>query len=103
MFQLEVRRPFDGHRSADDGVGLGDLLASETERAEQIKAWSFQLLLPKAETLAQEIVAQRPAVEDKRQLERARQQRVDLLQDVVGKALGLKRVRVDVRRPLQQA
>ena len=91
MLGLEVRGALDGHRAADVGARLFDLLLGEAEVREQVEVRVVQRLGGDLQHVLEEVFAERPLVEDERQLERTGQLLLDLLEDLVGEALGLER------------
>src|SRR5262249_22201943 len=103
MLRLQLRGSLDGHRAAHVAVRVVDLLRSEFQRPQQVESGSVHLLSADAELRLDEVIANRPAIEDKRQFERARQLRLDPLEHLVGEALCLESRRVDMRAALERA
>ncbi len=88
---LQVRRAFDGHGAADIDVGGVDLAPGESENGQQVEARRGEVVLLDAEFVAQELVAQRPVVEDELDVEGGRQRLFHLVERGLGEALGLER------------
>jgi len=98
---LEIRRSFDGHGPTDEAIGLDNLIPGELQSGQEVEVGSVQLLGSDAKFGQNEVVADGPAVENERQLERTGQLRLDALEELLGEALGLERQRIDVRAALE--
>ena len=91
----QVRRAFERHRPAGVLVGRLDVLLREAEVHEQVERRVHQLLGLDAERAGQELLAERPAIEDELDVEGGLERVVELAQHLVGEALGLERGVVD--------
>ena len=103
MLGLQVRGTFQGHRAADMDVGGFDLGLGETEEGQELERHVVELLGRDLERAGEEILAQRPLVEDELDVEGALQPLLDRLDLLVGEALGTQGRGIDARRLLHRA
>ena len=99
----EVRRAFERHGAAGVLIGGLDVLLREAEVHEQVERRVQQLVGVDAERRRQELLAERPAIEDELDVEGGLERVVELAQHRVGKALGLERGMIDGGRLGQRA
>ena len=98
-----MRRALERHRPADVDVGRLDVLLREAEEGQELEGRIRELLGRDLEDVLQEVVAERPAVEDELDVEGRLQARLDGRELVVGEALGAERPGVDRRRLAHRA
>ena len=84
-----MRRAFDGHGAADVDVGLVDLAPGEAECVSRSKLGAARSSASMPSSSAQEVVAERPAVEGELDVEGARQRFLHLLDRLGVKPLAL--------------
>ena len=75
---FEMRRAFDGHRSANIVISGVDFIAREPKLTNEIEARGFILFCGESEAL-ERAFAERPVVERKAELENGRQCSFDIL------------------------
>ena len=103
MLLGHVRRAFQRHGPAHVLVGGVDVLLREAEVREQVEGGIGQRLGRDLQRLGQELLAERPVVEDELDVEGRLERGLELAQHRVGEALGLERGVVDGRRLRQRA
>ena len=103
MLVLEVRGPFQGHRTTDMDVGNVDFLFGETESGEHVKARIVQLLVRETQCLLAEILAQGPFVKGELDVKRAFKTSLDSGDLLIRQALALERVVADGVAACQRA
>ena len=103
VFLLEVGRAFERHRAANVFVGVFDLLLGKAQVRKQVEGGVGELFGRDLERAGQEVVADRPAVEDELDVEGGNQIASDFAEDFRREALGLEGRFVDAGGLLQAA
>ena len=98
MLDLEVRRAFQRHRTANMHIRHIDFSLGETEEGQQFEGRIVELFSRHFQCAGEEVSAEAPFVEDKFDVESAREGFFDRLKLVVAEALGTQARMIDARR-----